>query len=189
MVMCHWVLRQLIPTMGKRLAYRSFIILARRPAHGNRDEDTQEIGRTRQNERDGTVEAQGLHSSWQKILEAIRCEMQLHGQCEEPDPVVLACLEEPGPGSCSSTLLGGVSRNSVPCKLTFLWRQPPGLQRGVWQQEDSGTRNDDSQDSLNEEQPAPAGQAMLAVQTCENACRDETGEGTGECVAAVENSL
>lgn len=82
----------------------------------------------------------------------------LHGdkdpQIGVPDALVEAC-----PYACVVPRLDGVDGDARVSQLPLLWCQPPCLEWFVREDEDGDDGEDEGRDPLDDEQPAPSGEA------------------------------
>jgi hypothetical protein len=112
--------------------------------------------------------------------------MYLHKN-KNPDFGIFECFKQSRPHGDVLSDADGVASHAVVGELTLLGGQPPGLEGLIRQQEASSDCDNEGGNSLDNEEPPPAREAVLAVEL-EDSESDETGEGGCENIAGVEDA-
>lgn len=91
-----------------------------------------------------------------EVLEAVRCKMHVLHEDKDPDTVVAERLLETLHCGNLALLFDGISLNALVGQDTLFWCEPAGDGWIVGQEPGSNNGNDESEDSLNDEEPAPS---------------------------------
>ena len=153
----------------------------------DRDDAGNEVRGAGQHEGDGLVEAEGLDGGGEEVLEAVRGEVHVLHEGEEPQFRVLGCLFETGEWRRGCLATDGIALDAVVGELPFFFAEPAGVKWGVGERESSANGDEEGCNSLDDEEPAPACEAGGTIKTGEDAKGDEASEGGREDVPGIKN--
>lgn len=113
--------------------------------------------------------------------------MEVLHQHEKPGPLVPAGLLQTLPGRGLAAVVGDlVLLHAGDSHLPLALVEPSGVSGGAGQDEETEDGDESGGGTLDDEEPAPAGQPAHIVETSEDAGGDETRETGGEDLGAVE---
>lgn len=165
----------------------ALVELARGPRHGNRDGAGDEVRRARQNKRHRLVEAEGFDDGREEVLEAVCGQMHVcHGR-KEPDHGVFDGLFQALGGGGLALVLDNVELHAADGEITLLLCEPLGVVGEIGQEEEANDGDDESDGTLEDEEPAPACNSADIVESMVDSCGDESCEGGCEDVASIED--
>lgn len=166
---------------------RALVVAARGPRDGDGHDCRDEVRGARQEQRHVGAEAQRLDSRRHEVLEAVGRQVQHDHQGKQPRAVIGNGLPQPRHRARARPPARDVALDARVRELPLCGREPPCVERRVGQEEDPQHGDEDGDDALDQEEPAPALPAVRAVEAGEDACGDEAREGAGEHVARIED--
>ena len=138
---------------------RSFVISARGQTDNKAKKSRHQVRGTSQNKGDRSVETQSAEHRWEEVVEATGREMHVLDEAEQVKAGIPNGLHETRSRALALLETDRVSRNTIMRKLTLFLREPPCLQRRVWEKEESDQGNSKCYHALD----AIAGQSRLPV--------------------------
>lgn len=111
--------------------------------------------------------------------------MHVLDEAKKPEAWVADGLLEAGSGALALRQADSVPDHAIVGELALLGFQPPGSQWAVCQSEYSDDSDAEGEAALDDEEPLPSFQTMVAVDRVEDRSRDEARERGGEDVARV----
>lgn len=112
--------------------------------------------------------------------------MEVLHETENPGSGILASLLETLHGRSLALITDSVALHTAVCQLTLLRLQPASRQWSVREKPEAEKGDDSCGHSFNDEQPAPATDAMYIVKTSEDAGSNQARETSGENLCAVK---
>lgn len=150
------------------------------------DEAGNEVRWAGEDEGDGAVEAEGLDGGGEEVLESVGGQVHVLHECEKPEFGVAGGLQEALDARGRGLVAHGVALDAVVCELALFRSEPFGVEGVVGEGENSAKGDDEGRNTLDDEEPAPAGETGHAVHL-EDAESNQAGECSGEDVAGVED--
>ncbi|KAI6750851.1 hypothetical protein HG530_014301 [Fusarium avenaceum] len=144
--------------------------------------------RTGQDQGNSGVEAECVDNSREEVLETIGGQVKMLQDNEHPHSGVDKCLAESAPGVSVALLADCVSKNAIVGELALLRGEPSGSQRRVGECEASHDGDEESDGTLQDEEPSPALDTCQSIHAFEDTCGDEACKRGRKDVAGVEDA-
>jgi hypothetical protein len=161
---------------GKSDVPCALIEAARRIAVGDRTDSGDEVRWASKGESDLSVEVEGLDDGGEEVLEAVCSKVHVLHESKEPELGVRCGCLETGEWRNDTLFANSVKKDTLVCQDTLFGREPFGVERIVWKNEARNNGYDEGCDTLDDEQPLPAGEIDCSIKL-----EDSDGDEAGEC--------